>query len=301
MLYGRSGEKDGSSTFGFFTADGSALLGATSSGKDTISGFAFLTDENANSADKVLTDGTFANVTLDEGNVKLKFEKGGSDVLTITDATDKKIQLTNFAGETSVLQVGDTSLTYDGGSTRYVATGSSASLVATEDLAQTSAFGFDVNIWLDSAYSEIGEGKTYEGNFTVLDAHNVGGTAVLTGNSSNNSITAAQGDTWLWGGNSTSNDTLVSGDGSDIFFYGLINKNEGSDIITGASEGDTLSLGNFSVAEVSNLSFDGDNVTFAFTSGGSVTMNYTEGASIDFKEGTLAYDADSSEWKASLH
>jgi len=292
--------KDGSTSYGFFTAAGSSLLGAASSGKDTVSGFTFLTSENANFADKVLTDGTFANVTLDEGNVKLKFEKGGSDVLTITDATDKKIQLTNFAGETSVLQVGDSSLTYDGGSTRYVATGSDATLVAAEDLAQTSSFGFDVNIWLDSEYSTlVGEGKTYEGDIKTVDGRNVSGSAVLTGNSVNNSIVAAQGDTWLWGGNSNSADTLVSGEGSDIFFYGLINKNEGSDIITGASEGDTLNLGNFSVTEVSDLQFNGDNVTFAFTSGGSVTMNYTDGASITFREGSLAYNGE--DWDVTLN
>ena len=272
--------KVGATTFMFVAGDG----------KDVISGFDF-------AADNLVTDLSFESVSLKDGNVSLKASSGSSDQLVIEGAEGRNIQINNADGSTrEILQVADSSLAYDGNTTRYVAKGEDASVVVNEEVTR-SATGFDANIWLDSAYSAIGDGKTYQGKIKNIDASALDGTAVLTGNDLNNSITSAKGDSWLWGGNSAStSDTLVGGDGNDIFFYGLLSKNEGNDVITNAGDGDQLFLSALHVADVSDLAFDGDNLKISFSSGGSVSFNYTDGAAIVVDGYSLAYDKDNDSW-----
>ena len=122
---GNADDKNGSTTFGFIAGDG----------KDTISNFFFLTADNSLTADKILTTGDFTDIRLNGNDVMLRFAGNTSDMLTVTNAAGKNIQLvenSNLSNDnvTSVLQVAENSLTYDGVATDYIATGSSASLIA---------------------------------------------------------------------------------------------------------------------------------------------------------------------------
>ena len=190
----------------------------------------------------------------------LKFANNNADRLTIENAKGKNIQISvnDLNDVTTVLQVGENSLTYDGVATKYVATGNNASIVADSEAA-------NVNILLNNA-------NAYEGKIKYVSAAAVDGNATLVGNSYNNTIQAAQGDTWLWGGGS-SDDTLIGGDGSDRFFYGFNGDAEGNDIILNADENDIIDLQNIKVADfTADSSIDSTSMSFVFKSGGSLTV-----------------------------
>ena len=245
-----SEDKEGRTTFGFIAGYG----------KDTISGFSFRDAENSGSADRIFTNAEFTvDKITDAGDVVLKFAGNNSDKLTIENAKGKDIQISvNDSNDvTTVLQVGEDKLTYDGIATKYVATSSNASVVADSEAA-------NVNILLSDT-------NAYEGKIKYLSAAGVEGNATLAGNSYDNVITAANGDTWLWGGGA-SDDTLIGGEGSDRFFYGINGDVEGNDIISGADEFDIIDLQNIKASDFSAASIDTSTITFVFNSGGSLTL-----------------------------
>ena len=195
---------------------------------------------------------------------------------------------------TSVLQVAENSLTYDGIATDYIATGSAASLIASENASSA-------NIWLDSTYSRLSNNTTYEGKIRTLDAHLVDGNATLVGNGYNNAIYAAQGNSSLWGGNSATNDTLVGGDGADMFFYGVRGTSEGNDTISGITEDDTVNLFNVQLSDIdfNNTTVTSSTITVKFNNGtGSLTMANNGQSFVlnNNQERRFTYDKEDSRW-----
>ena len=269
---GNAEDKNGSTTFGFITGDG----------KDTITNFNFLTTENSSTADRIWTNGQFENINLSGNDVILKLNNNNS--LRITEAKGKDIQLSengDLENVTTVLQVSDTLLTYDGSATKYIATGT-ASIVATSDTSTA-------NIWLNDT-------ETYEGAIKTINA-SVTDSAVLVGNSYDNVITgSAEGNSSLWGG--AGNDTLVGGSGANVFFYGVTGGNEGNDTITGITEDDTVNLFGIQLSDISDFDITTSTITLEFSGGGSLTMA-NNGQTFMLANDTnqrYTYDKENSEW-----
>ena len=248
-------------------------------------------------ADRIWTTGEFTDIKLNGDDVMLRFDGNTSDMLTVTNAAGKNIQISengDLNNVTTVLQVAENSLTYDGTATDYIATGSAASLIASSDA--TTA-----NVWLDSVYSALSDGATYEGKIKTLNAAAVDGTATLAGNSYDNVITAAMGNTSMWGGNSASNDTLVGGDGSDMFFYGVLGTNEGNDTISRITEDDTVNLFGVQLSDIdfNNTTVTNSTITVKFNNGnGSLTMANNGQTFMIHNDSNqrYTYDKDESQW-----
>ena len=239
--------------------------------------FRFLNTENSLTADRIWTASEFADIKLNGSDVVLRFANNSSDVLTVKNAAGKNIQMSengNLDSITSVLQVAENSLTYDGTATDYIATGSAASLIASSDATRA-------NVWLDSAYS-------------------VDGNATLVGNGYDNAIYAAQGNSSLWGGKSSTNDTLIGNTGSDMFFYGVTGGNEGNDTISGITEDDTVNLFGIQLSDIdlNNTTVTNSTITLKFSAGGSLTMD-NNGQTFMIHNDTsqrYTYDKENSEW-----
>ncbi len=273
---GNEDDKENALTFGFLKGDG----------KDTLSNFEFLTSDGTNSltADEIYTTTDFVFDTLtSDGSVRLKFADDVKDKLTITDAKGQNIQLRKKDGDTEVWQVSDSELTYDGTATRYIAT-ENASLVASSGTSSA-------NIWLNKS-------SVYDSKIVSVSAADVDGEATLVGNSSNNAIEAAQGNTSLWGGRG--DDTLIGGDGDDVFVYGVRSDNEGADVIQGASENDTINLYNIKNSDINWTSSEitDSTIKLVFNRGGSLTVDNVGATFVLNNNSNYAYtyDTENSKW-----
>jgi len=280
--FGNSDDKSGAVTFGFIEGDG----------KDVVNSFGFLTTENAQTADRIWTTGTF-DATLSDNDVVLSFNGNKSDSLKVTGAKGKNIQLSengDLENVTTVLQVSDTLLTYDGLATKYIAT-KTAAVVASSEASSA-------NIWLDSKYANLSDNTTYTGTIKTLSAAAVEGTAVLVGNSYDNVITAAQDNTSMWGGDAASNDTLIGGAGADMFFYGVTGGKEGNDTISGITEDDTVNLFGIQLADITDFDITNSTIALKFSGGGSLTMA-NNGQTFMLANDTnqrYTYDKENSNW-----
>ncbi len=83
-----------------------------------------------------------------------------------------------------------------------------------------------------------------------MDAAQVEDRTTLVGNDYNNVLIASKGDSSVWGGNSSSNDTLIGGEGADNFFYTFGN---GNDSIHNAAADDTVNLFGVELEQISGV------------------------------------------------
>ncbi|MBQ7199694.1 MAG: hypothetical protein IJS29_10570 [Selenomonadaceae bacterium] len=182
MVGTTSSEKSDSTSFFFAAGDG----------RDTISNFEFLTSENRQTADKIDTyGGVITDAVISGDNVILEFGDS-NDRLTITNARGKDFQVETRYTDLIIAQLDNDSLNYDGYANYYKATNKNAAVIVNESLT-------GANIWLDN--NHIFSEETFDGNIKTLDASRVDGKATLAGNTENNYITAAKGDSSLWSGN----------------------------------------------------------------------------------------------------
>ena len=282
-------DQDGVTTFVFKVGDG----------KDTLINFNALTADNADTADKIWTydSGKFEQIrTDDEGNVKLMFDsENTSDQLIIANGVGKNIQLseeTNLNDEvTRVLNVGINSVAADGLATEYYATGAKASVIASGD---------DAEVWLKDVGLGSATAATFTGDYQYVNASAVEGNAILAGNDNNNVITGAQGDTSLWGGNSTSDDMLIAGGGDNMFWYGV---GQGDDTISGADEEDVINVYNLSLDAVNagaleDQVYTSTSMTLKFKDGGSLTLDTNAGTTFQLSDGSRwAYSNSDGGWR----
>ena len=110
----------------------------------------------------------------------------------------------------------------------------------------------------------------YDGNFKVLDASQSDGSNILAGNELNNSIVGGAGNDSLWGGYTSSNDTLVGGSGHNTFFY---LQGNGRDVIQNAHDGDNIILDDITLDQIADANITADGVVLKFTDGGSLIVN----------------------------
>ena len=248
LLVGYSGsDKSGATNFFYVKGDG----------KDTISGFAYLTSENADTADEInFLENSVTKIHIVDDDVYLTVEND-DDVLKVEGAVGKDFKVRN--NNTAVIaQVNTDRLTYDGRANYFYATGKNATLTV-DGSVQTA------EIWLNGA-----KGEYYTGDIKVLDASQVEGRTTLVGNDYDNVIIASKGDSSMWGGNSSSNDTLIGGEGSDNFFYTYGN---GNDSINNAADNDTVNLFDVNLEQISNVEANMSAIKINFTDGGSLTVN----------------------------
>ena len=243
-------------------------------GKDIISNFEFGTGENA---DIVNTkNAEIESVAIDGEDLVLKFNDGGK--IKIEDGANQNLQfVSEYTDEnTIVAQVGQNELNYDGVANLYWAAGKNASVTVAD-------IDSEVSIYLNNDENSDAQ---FEGDIKYLDASEFSGNATLVGNNRNNVITASAGGSTLWGGNGTSNDTLIGGEGDDLFIY---QSGNGRDIIQGAGENDTVQLIGITLDEISVTATD-SSLKLNFASGGSLSLDTNSGTTFNIDDTNYTYN-----------
>ena len=259
--------KLGTTTFFYMKGDG----------RDSIENFEFRTYDNAGTADKIDTYGTYlksGDVINDDVIISLE---GLEDRLTLKNARGKNVQIHIEGNDMITAQLNTDTLDYDGIADYLQVTGKNGTVKVNSSL--TSA-----EIWLNNDRTKWtgteGKPQTFVGDIKVLNASEMEGQATLVGNNNDNVITAAQGNTSMWGGNhNESNDTLIGGFGDDKFWYGL---NEGDDVINNVESNDLINLYNIKVEDVKSLDVTATQIKATFTGGHSLTIN-TSNSGVGFR------------------
>ncbi len=115
----------------------------------------------------------------------------------------------------------------------------------------------------------------------VVDASGSYGYNIIVGNSSINKLIAGKGGSAMWGYGATS-DTLVGGDGDDVFWYG---NGDGNDVIENASDTDKIFFHNFGVADVTGISVH-DEYTLIYVPNGLVRYSNSTNPTVTFSDGS---------------
>jgi len=265
LLIGNTSTEKESSTEFFFTAG---------DGKDTIKNFEFLTEDNADTADKInFYNQEITGVYLRGDNVEIKF---GDDSVKIVDAKNKLIQVDD--GELHGYRVGN-NLTFDNFTTNFYGN-DNATITVSEN------FTGNANIFLDGS-----DGKIYK-NIEVLDAGNFEGSATLVGGANSEKIFASQNNSSLWGGVG-GNDTLIGGDGDDEFFYIF---GGGDDVINNATENDVVNIFATDLNQITDIEATTSQIKFSFSDSGILTINSTENVGFKFGETIYQFDRQNKTW-----
>ena len=269
-----------SNTFFFMNGDG----------KDAITDFTFLKEDNVDTADKinVHTAAVTQVDTTSEGDVIISLTNE-DDKLTLKKAVgqDFIFDYVDGSGITQELtaQINTNSLDFNGRASYYQATGKNVGVTANSELSSA-------DIWLnnDTNFSR----NTFVGDIKYLNASNVEGKASLVGNSNDNIITASQGDSSMWGGDQGGNDTLVGGEGADMFWYGK-NEGNGHDIVTNIDGDDVVNLYDANLEDILSADVTSNEVVITMKdSRNTLTVqgNVTSGISFKLANGTT-YAIDS--------
>ena len=119
----------------------------------------------------------------------------------------------------------------------------------------------------------------------TVDGRIYSGYQILNGSLGEDLIFAGADGSQLWGNADTASDTLVGGDGSDIFVGG---KNEGSDTFQNASAADVINLNDTNLSDIVSTNTRDGSLVISFNTGNSLTVQSTEAlsANIIFSDGT---------------
>ena len=147
---------------------------------------------------------------------------------------------------------------------------------AEDTLNVTDSVG-DVTIFVNNVSSGI----------NVINAQGSTSTNILAGNELENKIYSGSGESSLWGGAGSSNDTLTGGDRDNMFWYGI---GEGDDIINNANSADTINLYNVNVGDIAGLEDFQSGLKIKLSSG-SLTINSAETPKVMLTDGS-AYGYD---------
>ena len=259
-------------------------------GKDMITNFTFLKDDNADTADRinVYTAGVTQVDSTSEGDVIIGLASE-EDKLTLKQAVgqDFAFQYVDGSGveQNLVAQINTNALDFNGRATYYQATAKNAGVNANSDLSSA-------DIWLnnDGNFSS----NTFVGDIKYASAANVEGRATLVGNANDNILTASQGNSSMWGGDQGGNDTLVGGEGADMFWYGKSEGN-GHDIVNNIDGEDTVNLYDANLEDILSADVTANEVVITMKdSRNTLTVqgNVTSGIGFRLANGTT-YTLDS--------
>ena len=246
----------------------------------TITGFDF-TDGKAINPDKINTGAQgVEGVGVNGDDVYVELFNGGR--LMIDGAAGKDFAIANNYGDV-VAQISGDDLTYDGRANYFSTTSKARAKV------EVSSEVDNAEVWLNN-----GRDAQFHGNIYELDASNLEGNATLVGNDFDNVITAGKGNSSLWGGNSASNDTLIGGDGKDLFWYEMGN---GNDEIHGASANDSVNLYGVTV-DMLTTEVTADSIKLNFNNGQTLKLDTNDGTTFQLADGSnWIYDKSNSSWK----
>ena len=218
LIGNTSADKRGTTTYYYEPGDG----------RDTITNFDFMASATDSFVDKIMLDDLsgVTNVYVNGDNVMIGINNSADDYLTLANAKGQSFRLND-----DIIAKVDDVVQYDGFTNCYVGASNKSTL-------QVGAGFGDVEIWLSDDKLEY-HGTMYDGNFGVLDASQADGRNILAGGENDNMIIGGTGANSIWGGYTTSNDTLVGGSGTNTFFFGA---GEGHDRILNAHDGDLVSL-----------------------------------------------------------
>ena len=210
--------------------------------------------------------------------------------MTIENGRGQNIQIS--LGENNyIAKVDTTSLTYDGTANLLMATGKNATVNVSSDVTSGATILLGENI------GDIRSDAIFYGNIKELNASSMDGRAILGGNMNDNVIRAAQGDSTLWGGSSTeSNDSLIGGNGHDVFWYG---KGQGNDRVIAADSNDIVNLYDWTIDDVAAYDITSTAIALTDKNGGTLTVENAATSGVNFRlsDGTtLAYDNTEQEW-----
>ena len=270
--------------FGNTNSENSATFIYTAGdGRDSIENFNFTSDAQDVTADKVQLDDNsgVTDVMLRGSDVMLKVDDADG-FLMIEDAKGKSFRLND-----DIIAKVDTNVEFDGFTNSYVGIGERATLTVGKNLG-------NVEVWLSDDSLEY-HGKMYDGKFAVLDASQSDGSNILAGNDQNNLIIGGFGSDSLWGGYTSSDDTLVGGAGQNTFFYGSGN---GRDKIQNAHDGDIISLEDITLDQISDANITAGGVILNFQDGGSLTVDNTADVTYQLADGSKYFANHSTlEWQ----
>ncbi len=150
------------------------------------------------------------------------------------------------------------------------------------------------NVWLGGE-----NGQTFT-NVSTIYAGASSGCNTLVGNDQPNIIIGGgAGGTSLWGGTGSITDTLIGGQGSDLFYAGRF---EGNDVIYTDQAQDTIFLYDTNLSDIKSTKFVGDLIEIGFNSGTFLNVhNNTEiTPTFQFADGTrYNYNRITNQWQGS--
>lgn len=131
---------------------------------------------------------------------------------------------------------------------------------------QLMVSGSGNNIWL------AGESGQYYYNVTTINGGASSGYNTLMGSSDPNVIYGGSGVSTLWGGTGVATDTLIGGEGPEIFRCG---KNEGSDIVYTNQGHDVISLYDVNLSDITSAEVVGEVIAIGFNTGTFLNVHNT--------------------------
>ena len=263
--------------------DSDKFVYAGGDGKDLVQNFTFGTGETADS----INTGAAAVVGAEiEGeNLVLTFDDS-DDRLTIEGGAGKDMQFVNdYASDGVIAQVAETSLEYDGTANLYWATGKNATLTFNSTVP-----GEEISVYLDGSQGNV----EYRGDIRNIDGSGFIGKTNLVGDSKDNIITAGNYGSTLWGGDDSSNDTLIGGNGDDVFIYKAGN---GDDVISNASAQDVVNFEDITLDMISSTDATSSSIKFTFATGGSLSLDTNNGTTFNIEGVDYTYDTSNNKLK----
>ena len=144
-----------------------------------------------------------------------------------------------------------------------------------------------VNIWMDGSRGQIFDGVA------VLNANNSSGYNTLVGNANGStSIVGGSGNSSLWGGSGSFDDTLIGGTGSEVFWYG---KFDGNDVVNNAESNDTIFLYDSTLEHITDARTKDSEIKLIFNTNSVLSINCADSIS------PVVMLADKSRWTYNLH
>ncbi|MBQ7475983.1 MAG: hypothetical protein IJT06_01145 [Selenomonadaceae bacterium] len=135
--------------------------------------------------------------------------------------------------------------------------------------------GSNNNVWLGGE-----AGQNYVNVSTINGAGSSGYNNVFSGSSSPNVIYGGSGYSTLWGGSGVATDTLVGGQGPEVFRVG---KNDGSDEIYTDEGHDVIFLYDANLSDITYAGVNGSVVSVGFNTGTFVNLHNTAQVSSIFQ------------------
>ena len=266
-----SEDKNGSTMFYYLAGDG----------HDTITNFNFATLANDNSdIINITAANAVTNVYLRGDNVVMQINNSNSDYLTLVDARGKDFKINNLIAKV------DVNADFDNVANCYVADSNNATMSVGAGLG-------NAQVWLDDRITGQ-HGVYYLGEIKYLDARTADGNSTLAGNDMDNIIYGGDGSNSIWGGFGANDDTLIGGNGHNVFFFGMAN---GNDIIQGAKSGDVIDLTTITLEQVASTTVNGGGAKIGLVDGSSLEIQGTADVEYRFSDGSR-YKADhnSGQW-----